>query len=123
MVVLLGCRGWPAAEAASTQYFTGSANTASAWNTLTMNWSSSPSGLYNTTWVNNNDAVFQGTAGVVNVGAVSADSLTFATDGYTLQGGSIALTGAGSITTSGGTDTISSALGGSVGLTKAVPAR
>ena len=62
---------------------------------------------------------FRATAGVVNVGSVSADSITFAIDGYTLQGGTIGLTGAGSITTGGGTDTISSVLEGSAGLTKA----
>ena len=84
-----------------------------------MNWSFNSGGPYNTVWDNNNDASFQGEAGVVTVGSVTADSLTFAVNGYTLQGGTIGLAGAGSITTGGGTDAISSALGGLVGLTKA----
>ena len=91
----------------------------SAWNASALDWLSISGGPYNAAWVTNNDADFQGTAGIVNVGSVSADSITFATDGYALQGGTITLIGAGSITTGAGTDTISSALDGSVGLTKA----
>ena len=122
LLALVSC-GWasvPAAnvQAASTQYFTGAASP-SAWNTSALDWLSISGGPYNAAWVTNNDADFQGTAGIVNVDPVSADSITFATDGYTLQGGSIGLTGAGSITTGAGTDTISSALEGSAGLTKA----
>ncbi len=62
-------------------------------------WINGSTGLY-TAWDNaqNYNAYFQGTAGTVTVAeAVTARSLTFATDGYTIDGAAgVTLTGAGS---------------------------
>ena len=70
----------------------------------------------------NHTAVFGGTAGTVTVsGTVSPTNLQFATDGYQLNGGTIAFFGsASSITTDSGVSaSISSVLSGSGTLTKA----
>jgi autotransporter-associated beta strand protein len=111
----------PDAQATPSQFFTYSTGGTNVWNTTTPNWSYTSGTSYNSTWANNSDAVFEGTAGNVSVASVSAHSIAFHVDGYLLQGGTIGLGGIGSITTSGGTDTISSALGGSAGLTKDGP--
>ncbi len=93
-----------------------------------LNWVVSASGpdsvaAYNQLWASGCNAIFQGpTPGTIAVtGPVgSVNSITFNTDGYTLNGaGTITMTGAGgAITTGAGTDTISCAIAGSVGLTK-----
>ncbi len=87
-------------------------------------WNTSGSGtIYNYAWGygGNYDANFTGTAGIVTVSGTisSVNSITFSTDGYTLNGGTINLTGTGGpIATGSGTDTINSSLSGTVGLTK-----
>jgi hypothetical protein len=71
----------PNARAAGTEYFTGSTS-GSDWNTTATNWSSISGGPYNTAWVSGDNAILQGTSGVVAVGSVSASSMAFTTDGY-----------------------------------------
>jgi autotransporter-associated beta strand protein len=63
--------------------------------------------------------MFAGTSGTVTLGGTrAATALTFATSGYQLTGGTLALSGAASIDVPSGTATISSALSGSAGLAK-----
>ncbi len=87
-------------------------------------WNTSGTGAtYNQAWGygGNYDANFTGTPGTVAVSGTisSVNSITFRTDGYTLSGGTINLTGTGGdVTTGSGSDSISSNLTGSVGLTK-----
>ena len=89
---------------------------------FSQNWGTNSGGPYNTAkWSNACDARFEGTAGTVSVSGTidCVNSITFTTDGYTLTGGVINLTGiGGKITTGAGTDTISSRITGSAGLTK-----
>ena len=68
-----------------------------------------------------NDAVFGGTAGIVTVASVTANDLTFSTHGYTLSSSTLTLNGTTpTITTDPGVaTTISSAIAGADGLTKA----
>ena len=113
-------------------YFSGS-GTVSSWDYTSTNWSAFMGGLgtySDSTWLDSSDAVFEGTAGTVNVNGNSGDgvignvnSLTFSVNNYYLSGGTINLTGTGgSISTNGtGLTTIGSVLGGSVGLTKYGP--
>jgi len=82
------------------------------WDTATANWYNGSSA---TLW-DAGAAVFQGTAGTVTViGTRSAAGLTFNSNFYTIEGGTIALTG-GAISGTGTGTTISSALSGSSGL-------
>ena len=74
------------------------------------------------TWSNTDSpvAVFAGSAGTVTLGTgITASGLTFNTTGYIVTGNTLTLAGgAGAITIgSGATDTISSVIAGSVGLT------
>jgi fibronectin-binding autotransporter adhesin len=91
-------------------------NTNSTWDTTTNNWTSP------TAWANGNDAVFGATgAGTLTVGAgVTAHNLDFTANGYTLQTGGLTLvTASATITTAPGISaSISSAVGGTVGLIK-----
>ena len=83
---------------------------------ITTNWGVAPGGPYNVSaWVGGANAIFEGTAGTVSVSGTiaSVGSITFTTDGYTLQTGSLTLTGAGgNITTGAGANTISTVIGG-----------
>ena len=88
-----------------------------AWDTTTSPWSSTVDGSAPLgTWFNAdpaNDAVFGLTAGTVTLSEpITARSLTFTTDGYTIAGGTLTLADA-SIDTGSGTQTISSVLAGS----------
>ncbi len=110
----------PAAQA-GTLWFNSASGT--VWDDgSTADWSAigpgSPS--YTSVWTDGSDACFQGAAGTVSVGSIgSVNSITFSTDGYSLGGGAITLTGAGgNVTTGSGSDTIGSTITGSVGLTK-----
>jgi autotransporter-associated beta strand protein len=69
--------------------------------------------------LNNDTAVFWGSAGTVTLGApITAGALQFKTSGYTLTGSTLALTGIGAITADFGTiTTIASQLNGINGLT------
>ncbi len=72
------------------------------------------------TWANNNDAVFEGTGATVTIdGPVSADSLTFNVNGYTLSGNSVlTLVSPATLTLGSGVSATNAAvIGGSAGLT------
>ncbi|HSI08342.1 MAG TPA: autotransporter-associated beta strand repeat-containing protein [Rariglobus sp.] len=104
----------PGLRAQTSLYWTGGGGT---WDTTTSQWSSNVDGSTPLeTWVNAdpaNDAVFGLTAGTVTLSEpVTARSLTFTTDGYTIAGGTLTLSDA-SIDTGSGTQTISSVLAGS----------
>jgi fibronectin-binding autotransporter adhesin len=64
----------------------------------------------NTTWVSGSAASFGPSAGTVSVnGAVTADSLSFSTTGYTISGSSaLTLSGANTITVTNASDTAES---------------
>lgn len=85
-----------------------------AWDAVSANWTTP------TVWTNGEDAIFDATGvGNVVVGAgVTANSLAFNTNGYTLSGSPLTLVGPSITTATGVTTTISSALGGANGLTK-----
>ena len=89
------------------------------WDNSTVNWGTSPGGPYNVSaWQPGANAVFEGTAGTVTLGAdVSVTNITFATDGYTVGGpNTITFTGAANITTGVGSDTIGAIIGDSGGV-------
>ena len=72
-------------------------------------------------WVNLNDAVFWGTAGIVTLGSKrTVGNLTFKTGGYEITGSTLSLnaTGGGKITNASGTTLISSILDGTNGYAK-----
>lgn len=80
-------------------------------------------GANNVSWVNGSTATFGGTAGTVTVnGALTANGLTFLTNGYTIAGpNALTLGGAApviSIPTQANSATISAPLAGTAGLTK-----
>jgi len=88
------------------------------------NWSDSSWGVvsggpYNLPWSNGSQVVFEGSAGTVNVDVnASCTSITFTTAGYTLSGSdTLTLIGSGGNITPTGTNIISAAIAGSVGLT------
>jgi T5SS/PEP-CTERM-associated repeat protein/autotransporter-associated beta strand protein len=81
------------------------------WDTgITANWNSSQ------TWTSGNDALFGGTGGTINLVSPSANSLTFASGAYLLQGGSLTLTG-DNVTVNGNV-TIASSIDATAGLTQ-----
>ncbi|MEY4939335.1 MAG: hypothetical protein RIQ93_1070 [Verrucomicrobiota bacterium] len=94
------------------------------WNTSGTTWSTTAGGSTYQAWVNgnNDDAVFQNTAGTVTLNAaVTAKSVTFGSTGYTLAGASaltLGATGTGVIDTGAFSATISAPVAGTVGLTK-----
>ena len=95
-----------------------------AWNTSNgsgnTNWKSASDGTgTDVSWTQNDDAVFQtsGTSLVTLTSAISVNSITFNGTGYTIAGGTLTLTGAGTITNNADA-TISSVLAGTVGMTK-----
>jgi len=107
----------PVAHAATQTYTDASAS--NVWDATTLNWDASSA-----FWTNNNDAVFGGTGESVELNAaVSANSLTFNSENYSLvdasADGALTLTGTKTITTNAVTTTISDVLLGTVGLTKA----
>ena len=100
------------------------------WSSLGANWSPD-SGVTVGTWDPARTATFGGTGGTVTVqagGITAARGLDFRTDGYSLAGGAVTLSGASAadnaITVgSGATTTVSAPLAGSAGITKAGPGR
>ncbi len=93
------------------------------WNTTLTRWHTAlnfSNGYQAWNNASNNDADFRGTAGTVTLGtAITARSLTFQTSGYTIAGNTLTLAGGtGAINTGSGTQTISSIIAGSSGLTK-----
>ena len=88
------------------------------WDTASNFWGTVSGGPYDTTWTNNDDAIFEGAAGTVNVASTqTADSVTFATNGYTIVGGTLMLASAAGITNDANV-AISSIIAGSSGLAK-----
>ncbi len=77
---------------AATQYFSDAGGPLS-WDTSTANWGSASGGPFNSPWSSGNTAVFEGTAGTVNVGsgasAPTFGGLGFSVTGYTLSGGTL----------------------------------
>jgi RHS repeat-associated protein len=90
------------------------------WDLSAANWNPNSDGTGATqAWTNGNDAVFAGTAGTVSIsGQVSANSLTFSTDSYTLQSGNLSLPGSTTVNVSTGASTISSTIVGTGSLVK-----
>jgi hypothetical protein len=83
------------------------------WSTANANW-------WNTSlvtpqvWTDGSDAVFWGTAGAVAASSISANSLLFKTNGYSVNSGTLTMTGAASFTVDSGlTATVSSTIAGS----------
>ena len=89
-------------------------------------WSATSGSGYNQLWASNSDAVFDGTAGTVNVSGTisSVNSINFTTPGYTLTGSTSTITltntggGTGVITATSGSSTIGCNVASSIGLTK-----
>lgn len=91
-----------------------------SWGTNSGNWKSASNGTGSeVSWTQNDDAIFQtsGTSLVTLTSAISVNSITFNGTGYTITGGTLTLTGAGTITNNADA-TISSVLAGTVGMTK-----
>lgn len=99
----------PAAFAAN-QYFT-DAGGPLAWDTTTANWGAATAGPYSSVWTSGNTAVFEGTAGTVNVGSGASSptvgGITFNITGYTLSGGTINFGTAGGTVQNGNASSIS----------------
>ena len=89
------------------------------WNTTSSLWWN---GTSDVAWSNTggNTAVFSGAAGTATVSSgISAGEVDFSTTAYTLASGGLAISGSGTIDVASGlTDTISTAINGSAGLTK-----
>jgi fibronectin-binding autotransporter adhesin len=83
------------------------------WSTADANWWDTSLGTLQV-WTQGSDAVFWGTAGAVNGSAVSANSLTFKTSGYSITTGTLTVTGVPSTfnVDSGVTATIGSMIDG-----------
>ena len=115
-------------ESAAAMYWT--ANGASlggtgTWNGTNTNWSTSNASVSGTAWNPASTATFEGTAGTVTVGTISANAgLSFQTTGYTLSSGTLTLGAASDVANAITVDTglqatINSVLAGSNGMTKA----
>lgn len=117
LVSILSCALSYHASAASYDWVGGNGT----WDTVTANWSGA-----GTTWpavtTLDDDASFGGSAGTVTIatGGVTANDLTFNTNGYSLGGAALTLNGTTPTlaTASGVTATISSVVAGTTGFTK-----
>ena len=104
---------------AATQY--ADSVTTTTWdNNISALWGNAPGGPYSSVWTSGNDAVFEGTAGTVTIGAggATAHNLTFASiTGYLITGSTLTLNGTTPTITNGlgVTTTISSLLAGAAG--------
>jgi autotransporter-associated beta strand protein len=90
------------------------------WDTSTLNWDTLATAGVATAWSDLESANFGGAAGTVSIaaGGITAANVVFATDGYTIEGSTLAV-GSGAITTPAGIGaTIKSPLIGTSGLTK-----
>src|SRR5207244_936151 len=90
-----------------------------AWSTAAANWWDVSAPTLQP-WTDNSDAVFTGAAGTATADVVSANSLAFKTNGYTVNSGTVTMTGSPSNITvdPGVTATIGSTLAGSATMTK-----
>lgn len=108
-------------EQAAAQTFTwgsSGAGGSGTWDNTTVNWFNGSTAV---PWVGGGTAVFGGSAGTVTVnGTVAVGGANFNTDGYTITGGTLALSGATpTIATNAGVSaTINSAISGSATLVK-----
>ncbi len=86
------------------------------------NWDSSAKWYHNSaeaSWTSGSDAIFWGTAGTVTLTAAqSANSLSFKTDGYTITGQTLTMSGSSISVDPDASATITSKLTGSAGLVK-----
>ena len=112
----------------SSFYWTANSTTlggSGTWNTSGSNWSSATSPVSGGLWDSTKTAVFTNNAATVTVSTVSANAgVQFATDGYTLNSGTITLGGSAIASNTITTDasvgaTINSVLAGTAGMTKA----
>lgn len=90
----------------------------------TSNWGTVSGGPYNASaWVGGSGALFEGTAGTVTVSGTinSVNDISFSTDGYTVDAGTLKLTGTGGKINAAAGETINSMIIGTVGLTKNGP--
>lgn len=89
-----------------------------SWDNTTANWFNGSTAV---PWASGNTAAFGGTAGTVTAsGTVAVGSMTFSTSGYTITGGTLALSGTEPViaTNAGVSATINSAITGSATLVK-----
>src|SRR6185369_5902011 len=87
-----------------------------SWDTSASKWFN---GSSNAAWAANNDAVFWGTAGTLTLAVPqSVNSLSFKSNGYTITGSTLTLSGSAINVDSGATATINSAVAGGMGLVK-----
>ncbi len=95
---------------------------AGQWNTTNANWGAQSGTHSGTAWgVGVNDAVFEGTGGMVTIAEAlpTARSLAFHADGYTLSGGTLRLAGEATVATAAGaTARVHSTVAGAASLTK-----
>ena len=115
---------------ASVFHWDGSDTTANAdggsgtWDTALTNWDTLATAGANIAWPSvttlDDDAVFGGTAGTVSVaaGGISANSLTFNTANYILQGGKITINGTTPSIITAAAATINAEITGAAALTK-----
>ena len=91
---------------------------AGIWSTANANWWNTGLGTPQV-WTDGSDAVFWGTAGAVTASTVSANSLAFKTTGYSVNSGTLTMTGAASFTVDAGvTATIGSTIAGATTMMK-----
>jgi fibronectin-binding autotransporter adhesin len=107
---------WDTANASGLQGGSGT------WSTAVTNWNTviNPGGNGRVVWAQNSDAFFEtsGPAPITVSGTVNVNSITFDGTGYNVSSGALTLTGAGGNITANQNATITSVIGGSVGLTK-----
>ena len=120
--VRAGNRWWDGGTANLSGTGTGaSTGGAGTWNTTIQNWDQG-NGLIFCTWTNadNDIAIFAGTPGTVTIGsAVTANGLTFNTNGYVLTGSALTMAGTTPTITANTNAIISAPIAGTAGLTKA----
>src|SRR5437667_12191729 len=87
------------------------------WSTADANWWDSSLGILQP-WTDGSDAVFWGTAGTVTASTISANSVAFKTTGYSINSGTLTMTGTASFTIGSGVATISSMIAGSATMVK-----
>lgn len=89
-----------------------------SWDTVSNFWGTVSGGPYSNKWVSNDDAVFEGTGGAVNLSSgQTADSVTFNTAGYILSNSTLTLAAPAAVTATVA-GTISSPIAGTSGLNK-----
>jgi fibronectin-binding autotransporter adhesin len=96
------------------------------WDTTTPNWNDSTGTGLPVMWVDGNNAIFSDVPGTVTISStVTARSLQFTVGGYSITGGTLTLTSAGSggagpatVEVQTGTASIASKISGTAGLTK-----